>query len=180
MWPWRHCSSLYSLINKNSLISFSVYLKQFDMNTKKKKKENLVEIHQTWVVAQLMILGYERIFFKFVPISTTKLRTFLKTRFSNEACLAAGGRHFGRCLHYVVSITHDLVTLEIKSSIACILRISRLLIPLVRPKRWQGMMKVREQTLGQKERCDRQRGDEEMAEQRDKVIGWRTIEQRPC
>lgn len=107
------------------------------------------------------------------------MRTFLKTQFSNEACLAAGGRHFGRCLHYVVSITHDLVTLEIKSSIACILRISRLLIPLVRPKRWQGMMKVREQTLGQKERC-RQRGDEEMAEQRDKVIGWRTIEQRPC
>lgn len=29
----------YSLINKNSQISFSVYLKQFDMITKKKKKK---------------------------------------------------------------------------------------------------------------------------------------------
>lgn len=107
-------------------------------------------------------------FSKFFPISTTKLRTFQKTRSSNEACLAAGGWHFGRCLHYVVSITHDLVTLEIKSSIACILRISRLLIPLVRPDVGREWWKVWEQTLGQKERCRRRR-DEDMAKKRDMV-----------
>lgn len=41
----------YSLINKNSLISFSVYLKQFDMNTKKKE----IGLNSPkWVVAPLI------------------------------------------------------------------------------------------------------------------------------
>lgn len=53
----------------------------------------------------------------FFPISTTKLRTFQMTQSSNEACRAAGGRHFGRCPHYVVSVTRDLVMLKIKAAL---------------------------------------------------------------
>lgn len=50
-------------------------------------------------------------------ISTTKLRTFQKTQSFNEACRSAAGRHFGQCLHYVVSIIHNLVMLKMKAAL---------------------------------------------------------------
>lgn len=124
----------YSLINKNSLISFSVYLKQFDMNIKKKKKK-LGLNSPKWVVAPLMILRSQWNIF-FFPTSTTKLRTFQKTRSSDEAFVAplGGADTLDDACICGVSYTTQLGDAQDKSSIAWILRISPLLIPLVWPK----------------------------------------------
>lgn len=92
----------------------SLTWKQIKRRNKEKRKVGL-KSPKVSSCSLNMILGSE---WNYPPPKKKQLQAALpKTPSSNEACRAAGGRHFGRCQHHVASVLHNLVMLKIKAAL---------------------------------------------------------------